>query len=284
MKALLLTFDVEEFDLPRELGRPLSRRAELDFSERGLERILALLQRRGVRATFFVTARFAHARRRVLRDIVCGGHEIAAHGLLHRDDYGVLEPERARARLAAARGIIERAAGVSVTGVRMPRLRWCGAEAVRGAGFTYDASAHPTWVPGRYCGLTQPRRPWIEHDLARVPVSVLPGVRLPVSWLWWRWAGPRMGAAAARLATAGAPYLQIYFHAWEALPLQSVGVPVWLARGSGDAFVCGLDRFLGGVGERLQPMTVGEFVRERMLTMNVPGEDRISNGSGIRSG
>jgi peptidoglycan/xylan/chitin deacetylase (PgdA/CDA1 family) len=260
-KSFLLTFDVEEFDLLRELGRPLPPSREHEVTASGLARILPLLACHGVRATFFITARFAEAETGCVRAIVDGGHEAAVHGLTHADDYAHMEPGVAVDRLVHARQVLERISGQPAAGVRTPRLQPCRPEVLREAGFSYDASPHPTWVPGRYNGLRLPRTPWREHGMVCIPISVLPMVRVPVSWLWYRCAGPYVGRIMAAMAGYGAPYLHVYFHPWEALPLRAFGVPAALAVRTGDAFVHALDGLLAWSRQRLHPQTVGEFAR-----------------------
>jgi peptidoglycan/xylan/chitin deacetylase (PgdA/CDA1 family) len=260
MKPLLLTFDVEEFDLPSELGRPLPKRLQVDVAERGVHELLPLLARHEVRATFFVTGRFARARPETTRAIARAGHEVAAHGLLHRDDYARMDAERACRRLARARRILESVTRSPVRGVRTPRLRPCAPALLREAGFAYDATPHPTWVPGRYSGLHWPRSAWREEGVVRVPISVLPFVRAPVSFLWYRWAGASLGPILLRLAAAGAPYLHLYFHSWETQPVRRLGVPPVIAARTGAAFLAALDRLLGDGAGRFEPMCVAEYV------------------------
>jgi peptidoglycan/xylan/chitin deacetylase (PgdA/CDA1 family) len=61
----------------------------------GLPRILAMLARQGLRATFFTPAHTARNFPAALEAIVSGGHEIAAHGLLHESPVGLpLDEER----------------------------------------------------------------------------------------------------------------------------------------------------------------------------------------------
>jgi peptidoglycan-N-acetylglucosamine deacetylase len=47
-------------------------------------RILEILERAGVHATFFVTGEAADARPELVRRLVAGGHEVASHGYRHR--------------------------------------------------------------------------------------------------------------------------------------------------------------------------------------------------------
>jgi hypothetical protein len=259
-KPLLLTFDVEEFDWPVERGQPLPLAAQLDVTTQGMQRLLPALSARAVRATFFITGAYARAAPEIVRSTVAHGHEAAVHGLAHGDDYGSMAPADAVERLRAARELVEAASGQPARGVRTPHLRPCPAAVLAAAGFAYDASPHPTWVPGRYNGMHWPRAPWREDGLLRVPISVLPGVRVPISWIWYRWAGARLGSVAARGAALRAPYLHLYFHPWEALELRRFGIPAWLALRTGAAFVQAVDHLLVRAAEHFTPMTVREFV------------------------
>ncbi len=259
-KPLLLTFDVEEFDWPTELGHALSTTEQMRWTREGLGCVLPLLERHGIRATFFVTAAFATADTASVATLVRAGHEVAVHGLTHQDDYATMDPGAALERLRRARETIEHFAGREVVGVRTPRLRLCAAHVLRKAGFVYDASPHPTWVPGRYNGLRWPRAPWWEAGLLRIPVSVLPGVRVPVSWICFRTLGARLGGVAIRAAGVSAPYVHVYFHPWEALDVRQVGIPRWLACRTGPRFVELLDHLLAWAGTRYEPMVIRQFV------------------------
>ena len=61
-RKVLLSFDVEEFDLPREHGATISLEDGVKVSAEGLVRILEMLDGAGVKATFFCTGNFAEAR------------------------------------------------------------------------------------------------------------------------------------------------------------------------------------------------------------------------------
>jgi peptidoglycan/xylan/chitin deacetylase (PgdA/CDA1 family) len=262
VKALLLTFDVEEFDLPVECGRATPAATQIEITARGLERVLAVLARHRAPATFFATGVFARARADLLRRLTAAGHEVGVHGLAHQDDYGLMPADAAVGRLRAARAVIEAASGAPADGVRTPHLRPCPAVRLRAAGFRYDASAHPTWVPTRYNGLRLPRRPWRDHDLVRLPISVVPAIRLPVSFIWFRAAG-RLRRLAVAAAGYDAPYLHLYFHPWEAEAIRGCGVPRWLAAGCGPPFVAALDALLDWATPRLRLQTITGFLAEQ---------------------
>jgi len=56
---ILLTFDLEEFDLPHEFGCPISDEDQINISNNGLQRLVALLSKYNIHATFFTTAFYA---------------------------------------------------------------------------------------------------------------------------------------------------------------------------------------------------------------------------------
>ena len=80
MKSVLLSFDIEEFDLPTEFGAEISRDDMFAIAGEGSERILNVVNEAGVRTTFFVTAAFAQAFPDLVRRMKDSGHEIASHG------------------------------------------------------------------------------------------------------------------------------------------------------------------------------------------------------------
>ena len=260
MRPLLLTFDLEEFDWPAERGRRAAPGAQVRVTTAGLRRVLPVLADRGVRATFFATARYAEARPEVVRELIGAGHEVAAHGLEHRDAYAGLPPEALRERLARAREVLAQVTGRPPVGFRAPRLQYVPASVLAGAGYGYDASLHPTYVPGRYNGLHWSRTPWVEGSVVRVPISVLPGLRVPLSWLWFRWWGATLTGWAARHGLGTTPYCQVYFHPWEAVPVAECGIPWYFSRGTGARFVEALARFLDVVLPAHRAVPVADWV------------------------
>ena len=260
MKKLLLTYDVEEFDWRLGGGRLLPASEQIGITAEGLRTLLPLHERHRAPATFFVTGAFAAAEPELVAETAQAGHEIAVHGLAHGDDYANFEPTIAIDRLKRARELVEAASGQDAVGMRTPLLRHCLAFVVRDAGFSYDASPHPTWIPGRYFGLHYPRTPWQKDGITKIPISVLPGLRMPVSWMWFQFAGPRLGLIGARLALLGAPYLHLYFHPWEAVSLRPFGALPPFSHRTGETFLAALDRLLTWSDGRLEPTTVREVV------------------------
>jgi len=151
MMKNILTFDIEEwFHIldstavpPLEAWDSLEPRLEL-----GLSKILALLDKSGVKATFFwlgwVAERYPH----LVRKCHALGHEIASHGYAHLLVYQVGR-EKFRQDIRRGKEILEAILGEPIQGFRAPgfsitdKTPWAYDE-IRQAGYTYDSSIFPT--------------------------------------------------------------------------------------------------------------------------------------------
>ena len=67
---ILLSFDTEEFDVPREHGVDFPLDEAMKVSVYGTNRILDCLKNNGVKATFFCTSNFAENAPEVMRRII----------------------------------------------------------------------------------------------------------------------------------------------------------------------------------------------------------------------
>ena len=250
---ILLSFDVEEFDMPNDFGGDVSDSEQLAIGRESFERLLEMLDAADLTATLFTTARIGEHCADLLRH-AAGRHEIASHGLRH--DRFVPE-DYARSREA-----LERVSGTRVRGFRMARLQPVDAVAAREAGYAYDSSENPIRLPGRYDNRHLPRTPRMTDGLLRIPVSTTPKRRIPLFWLAFRHLPrPVLRASLARtLATDG--YLNLFFHPWELLDLRRSRHPMpRLVRHRGGR---ALERRIRGELERLRdmadPVRLSEFV------------------------
>lgn len=243
-RQLCLTFDVEEFDLPDDLGVRLEPAARRRVERVGGQALVELARAAGP-FTCFVTAAYARADPAVVQGLAAAGCEIACHGLEHGDRYADLSPPALVSRLTRARRELEGICGQRVVGHRGPRFALASEAVLLQAGFTYDSSIHPTYVPGRYNHLRRPTSPTRgPGGLWQVPVSVLPGLRLPLSWIWFRHTpGPVLRLAVTALALGPSP-ICLYFHAWELCDLRGAApeIPWAVRRGTGPALAARLQR------------------------------------------
>lgn len=244
MRHLLLTFDLEEYERAGEKG--------FDIGYKGGRIVQKLLERTGVKATFFVTASFYERFPDFVKDIsVC--HEIAFHGLNHQDDYQEMPEDEAVKKLTKGKNQIEKGLSQKIEGFRAPRMRPPSYAVLKKVDFLYSSSLHPTYVPGRYNHLQSPRSPFVSEGVLEIPVSVAPLFRLPVSWMWFR----QLGVTYAKVVTMMIKDLCIYFHPWEFVPLQKS----LYTRNTGKPMEHALETFLTWVSPRMKPVKMGEFAK-----------------------
>src|SRR5205823_6308311 len=87
------------------------------------------------------------------------------------------------ADLVQSRLQLEEITNQPVYGLRMPRMKVIPMQDVINAGYSYDSSMNPTWVPGRYNNFSRPRTVYYDQNMLRVPASVSPRFRVPLFWL-----------------------------------------------------------------------------------------------------
>ncbi|HDK42737.1 MAG TPA: polysaccharide deacetylase, partial [Candidatus Pacearchaeota archaeon] len=178
MKRILLTFDVEEFDLPREFNQNISEEEMYEISKNGLFAVINLLDKHSIKATFFTTSNFAKKYPKIIKDLSKQGHEIACHGYSHSDDY-----LNSLSNIKIAKQEIEKIIKSKINGFRAPRFKIKNILGLSEFGFIYDSSLHPTWIPGRYMNLFKKRKIHKIEDITEIPLSTLPILRLPIFWL-----------------------------------------------------------------------------------------------------
>ena len=210
-RKILLSFDVEEFDLPNDFGGVVDESEQLSVGREAFERTLDLLDRINIPATLFLTGRIAEHCADLVRD-AAGTHEIASHGVRH-DRFEMQD-------YAESRRMLESCSGTTVTGFRMARLQPVDVEALRSAGYDYDSSENPIRLPGRYDNRHLPRRPRIEDELVRIPISTTPRLRIPLFWLAFRHMPRPILRASLRRALDADGHLVLFFHPWELLELR----------------------------------------------------------------
>lgn len=182
-----------------------------EFGAVGVERILSLLERHAIPATFFVPGHTAETFPEHTRAIVAAGHEIGHHGYLHERPGELTEAEERR---VMKRGLqaLEQIAGIRPVGYRSPS--WDNSphtiDILLEEGFQYESSLMandftPYWCrTGDRHQADGPYRFGQPVDLVEMPVSwilddfphfeylsvgskVLPGLSAPskVEEIWW---------------------------------------------------------------------------------------------------
>jgi peptidoglycan/xylan/chitin deacetylase (PgdA/CDA1 family) len=178
--SVALTFDHDAISAEVNRGDGPVDISRGEFGPRvGVPRILALLDRHAIPATFFVPGHTAVTFPGSVSSIVAGGHELGCHGWAH-EDLASLEPLAERDVMARSYDTIGRAArGVMPKGFRAPywSLSPHTLDIATELGFRYDSSLMADDV----------RLSWVRvgdrHDVAKSELGT-PGplVEVPISW------------------------------------------------------------------------------------------------------
>lgn len=251
---ILLSFDVEEFDLPLEYGKQLSFSEQLSVSTKGTLIILDLLKKVNIKATFFVTAHYAVNQPQIISMIVNDGHELASHGYYHS--------KFTDAHLLESKLVLERISGSLVKGFRMARMMPVDLLKLKQSGYTYNSSINPIWIPGRYNNLNKPRTWFFEKGIFQLPSSVSPLIRFPLFWLSFHIMPMQFIKWLSFRTYKKDKYLNIYFHPWEFTDLthEKLGIPYYISKNSGDAFVLRIQNFILSAQKKgIEFGTIGQF-------------------------
>ncbi len=266
-RYILLTFDLEEFDLPLEFHEPISAKQEIEISRKGLHELLKILEKEKVVATFFVTAKFALANKNLIKKLA-KSNEIALHGMIHSDDYRKMRMDEVLSRLRKARKIVEGIAGKKVIGFRAPRFHIKKVKMLSSAGLRYDSSLHPTYIPGRYNNFFTERRIHHHGDMTEIPVSVTPIIRLPLFWFAFRNLGLHYAEFCTRWCVFDSGFAMTLFHPWEFVDLNKTQfkLPAYIRRNTGKKLVTMLTEYIGWAKRKGHKFsTVSHFLSENGL-------------------
>jgi len=187
--AACFTFDLDAespilFDHPESAGW-LDVMSHQAYGPRtGAPRILRLLQRQGIRATFFVPGYTAERWPDTVRAIRDAGHEIGHHGYLHEGARSAPDAETEERRLLRGLEALNEVAGVRPVGYRAPmwELTYRLPALLARHGFLYDSglmdSDHPYLLatgpePGAPSIIELPGH-WSLDDWE--PYNYLPGI------------------------------------------------------------------------------------------------------------
>ncbi len=218
--TILLSFDLEEFDLPREYSAKISEDEMFDFSLKGAEKIFNILGNQNVGATFFITGTFASRYPSFVKKL-SKEHEIGSHNLNHQiQNYSEQE-------VLKSKKIIEKIIGKPIQGFRMPKIKKVDYLSLSKLGFKYDSSISPTYLPGRYNNYFEKRKVSIKKGIYEVPISVPPIIRLPY-WNIFRIFGLPYLKILTKTCSTTPRFVNIYLHPWEFNNLSKFNFPFYI--------------------------------------------------------
>ncbi len=144
------TVDVEDYYQVEAFSRHIQRSEWGNYTshvEKNTDDILALLDEKNIKATFFTLGCVAEKKPSIVRKIVDQGHEIASHGYSHKLIYKQSQ-EKFRDETIKSKAILEDIAQTEVRGYRaatysITRKSLWALDILVEAGFIYDSSIFP---------------------------------------------------------------------------------------------------------------------------------------------
>jgi len=224
--------------MPLEYGIAIPFEEQMAISMAGTQILLDLLLQHNIKATLYTTAQFAQHAPELMRRMVKEGHEIASHNMVHTAH----EPHHP----ALSKQVLEDICQTEIHGFRMPRLQAIDPQVLLNAGYVYNSSLNPIWLPGRYNHLDKPRTLYQQDGLWQLPASVSPFMRFPLFWLSFHNLplGIYQFLCAQTYLCDG--YVNTYFHPWEftQLDAKKFNFPAYVCRNTGEAMTQRLDAFI----------------------------------------
>ena len=240
-----LSIDVEDYFQVAALAPAVARDTWSQREsrvERNTDILLALLEERGLYATFFVLGWIAERHPTLVERIAAAGHEVASHGFSHQLIYGQT-PAEFREETRRSKELLQDLTGRAVIGYRaasfsITKQSLWALDVLLDLGFQYDSSIFPIHhdrygIPG---ASPEPGRISAPsgRTLVEFPMSAasLGGIKIPVSGggyfrllpYWVTRAGLRQVNRKR-----GHPFV-FYLHPWEIDPGQPRIEVKWLSR------------------------------------------------------
>jgi peptidoglycan/xylan/chitin deacetylase (PgdA/CDA1 family) len=239
MKIALLSFDVEEFDMPFEYGGNPPMEEQIATSTKGLETIVSILEKYQAQATFYCTGVYATAKPALIKEL-SKNHEIASHNHYHS--------RHKKEDLSTSKAILEQITYKEVVGFRMPRMAPIADKDLVEAGYLYNASVNPTYLPGRYDYRHISRTFFTQNNIIHFPASVSPKFRVPLFWIAFHNFPLAYFFYLCKKVAEADGYLHLYFHPWEFtdyhLAKDGATYPFYLHRNNGKKMAKRFDKLM----------------------------------------
>jgi peptidoglycan/xylan/chitin deacetylase (PgdA/CDA1 family) len=184
--AVALSFDSDhETNELRDGGESIGKLSQGQYGNRqGVPRILDILARSDVKASFFVPAVVAMLYPEEQRRVAADGHEIGIHGWIHERN-SVLPAQSERDLQMRSADTLERIAGVRPVGIRTPSWDFSPntLAVTRDMGLMYDSSlmadvdCYELLLDGTNTGVVELPVEWIRDDAVYFNMNRFAGLR-----------------------------------------------------------------------------------------------------------
>jgi peptidoglycan/xylan/chitin deacetylase (PgdA/CDA1 family) len=184
--AIALSFDSDhETNELREGGESIGKLSQGQYGNRqGIPRILDILRRHDVKASFYVPAVTALLYPDEQRQVAADGHEVALHGWIHERNSVLPEPAE-RDLMQRAADVLEKTAGQRPVGIRTPSWDFSPStlKIARDMGLLYDSSlmadvdCYELLLDGEPTGVVELPVEWIRDDAVYFNMNRFAGLR-----------------------------------------------------------------------------------------------------------
>lgn len=221
-----LSFDVEEWFHASVIEKYVPRStwdSQPSRLESQMETLMYLMASMDIKATFFCLGIVAKSHGSILRQLVASGHEVASHGMSHKNLYDLSRSDL-HLEIVDSKKMLEDCIGTKVNGFRAPNfsITDVALDVLLEAGYAYDSSVfdaewHPNYGRLRNYPMRSDAPYSLTNGLWEVPLTVNPVMGFKVPW---------SGGAYLRhfpfgmfrrglVKQAMNGYAQIYLHPWE---------------------------------------------------------------------
>jgi peptidoglycan/xylan/chitin deacetylase (PgdA/CDA1 family) len=219
MRYILLTFDLEEFDLPKEYNQNIKEKEIYGTSKNGLLELIKILKKYKIKATFFTTTKFAKKYPQIIKEL-SKEHEIASHGYSHSENINIENLKKSKKE-------IEKIINKKIKGFRAPRFEINDIKIVSKSGFEYDSSVHPVYLPGRTRKSGGKRQLHKINNLYEIPMSTLPP-NFSIFWLAFKNFPLTYSKIFTKINFYFSKYTMLVFHPWEFSNLKKYKIPRYI--------------------------------------------------------
>ena len=254
MSNIILSFDVEEFDIPLEYNKNILLAEQMEIGKRGLDALIPIWEKYKTPTTLFTTALFAQQFPDTIKALAAT-HEIASHTFYHSN----FENKH----LLQSKIALEEITGKTIAGLRMPRMRYVAMDDVLAAGYAYDSSINPTYLPGRYNNFHLPRTVYNQENVIRIPASVSPIIRLPLFWLGFKNYPYWLFLQLCKQTIKKDGYVNLYFHPWEFTPIDDYNLPGYVKKHSGAVLLNRLERLINDLSKFGNFVTTQQYLTQQ---------------------
>jgi peptidoglycan/xylan/chitin deacetylase (PgdA/CDA1 family) len=239
-------------------------------SEVGVQRILDLLDEKGLSAAFFITGRFGEEYPENVNEIFKKGHEIGCHGYSHgldmEENFISLSYDEQVERIAKSSGILERTIGEKVTMFRAPFAKADGdtVRALEAQGYRIDSSVTSRRFDfgmgvsnsiGAFFAPTRPYHPSLDNihkrgdsQVLEVPISAF---FAPLTLSAIRTFGPGKVQRLLQWSLRFFDPLVFYMHPWEVMGVNEIvlwdGIPKRHLKNRGETALRAFDSFVDSI-------------------------------------